>query len=188
MTAAGFSSAACPIATLSISRPITVTASVHLKLQVNFKDIVLFLCFSSEHQLNPTRFGGRPWVVSLPSNTLHKCGHPGTAAYARPEQVQQDALPKVQSSYSITSSARASTEVGRSRPSAFAVLRLTTNSYFVGTCTGRSAAFSPLRITSGEAVLVNPITSVSDQATSGREVALRVYRRQLVPRCKGNDK
>jgi len=102
--------------------------------------------------------------------------------------VQQDALPKVQSSYSSTSSARASTEAGRSRPSAFAVLRLTTNSYFVGTCTGRSAAFSPLRITSGEAVLVNPITSVSDQATSGREVALRVYRRQLVPRCKGNDK
>src|SRR5262249_13359235 len=42
--------------------------------------------------------------------------------------------------------------------------------------------------TSGEAVLVNPISSVSDQAASGRKVALGVYRRQLVPRCEGNDK
>src|SRR5262249_56654865 len=39
------------------------------------------------------------------------------------------------SHHSITSSARASTVVGISRPSAFAVLRLTTNSYFVGACT-----------------------------------------------------
>src|SRR5262245_15230992 len=37
--------------------------------------------------------------------------------------------------HSITSSARASTLAGRSRPSAFAVLRLTTSSYFVGACT-----------------------------------------------------
>src|SRR5262249_41429976 len=37
-----------------------------------------------------------------------------------------------------TSSARASTEAGRSSPSAFAVLRLITSSYFVGACTGRS--------------------------------------------------
>src|SRR5262249_32029236 len=47
--------------------------------------------------------------------------------------------------HSITSSARASTVVGISRPSAFAVLRLTTSSYLVGACTGRSAGFSPLR-------------------------------------------
>jgi transposase len=31
-------------------------------------------------------------------------------------------------------------------PSAFAVLRLITNSYLVGACTGRSAGFSPLRM------------------------------------------
>src|SRR5262245_66556085 len=37
------------------------------------------------------------------------------------------------------SSARASTVAGISRPSAFAVLRLITSSYFVGACTGRSA-------------------------------------------------
>jgi hypothetical protein len=51
-------------------------------------------------------------------------------------------------SYSITSSARASTVAGRSRPSALAVLRLITNSYLVGACTGRSAGFTPLRIRS----------------------------------------
>src|SRR5262249_52366121 len=48
------------------------------------------------------------------------------------------------SCYSITSSARASTDAGRSRPSALAVLRLIVNSYLVGACTGRSAGFSPL--------------------------------------------
>jgi hypothetical protein len=47
--------------------------------------------------------------------------------------------------HSITSSARASSVVGISMPSAFAVLRLMTISYFVGACTGRSAGFSPLR-------------------------------------------
>src|SRR4051812_1048795 len=50
--------------------------------------------------------------------------------------------------HSITSSARASRVGGMSRPSAFAVLRLMTSSYFVGACTGRSAGFSPLRMRS----------------------------------------
>src|SRR5499427_3172843 len=50
--------------------------------------------------------------------------------------------------YSITSSARASTVAGGSRPSAWAVFRLITNSYLVGACTGRSAGFSPLRMRS----------------------------------------
>jgi len=42
-------------------------------------------------------------------------------------------------SYSITSSARASRAGGTSMPSVLAVLRLTTNSYLVGACTGKSA-------------------------------------------------
>src|SRR5512138_2571457 len=50
--------------------------------------------------------------------------------------------------HSITSSARARSDGGISRPSALAALRLTTSSYFVGACTGRSAGFSPLRIRS----------------------------------------
>ena len=50
--------------------------------------------------------------------------------------------------HSITSSARASSIAGTSRPSALAVLRLITSSYLVGACTGRSAGFSPLRMRS----------------------------------------
>jgi hypothetical protein len=37
-------------------------------------------------------------------------------------------------------------DAGRSRPSALAVFRLTTSSYLVGVCTGRSAGFDPLRM------------------------------------------
>src|SRR6266496_2878076 len=48
--------------------------------------------------------------------------------------------------YSITSSARANRVGGTSRPSAFAVLRLITNSNFVGACTGRSAGLSSFRM------------------------------------------
>src|SRR5258705_51434 len=48
--------------------------------------------------------------------------------------------------HSITSSARASKFGGISRPSAFAVFRLMTNSNVVGCITGRSAGLSPLRM------------------------------------------
>ena len=47
--------------------------------------------------------------------------------------------------HSITSSAREGSEGATSMPSAFAVVRLITNSYLVGACTGRSAGFSPRR-------------------------------------------
>src|SRR4029077_664144 len=50
--------------------------------------------------------------------------------------------------HSITSSAVASRVDGTSRPSVRAVLRLSTSSYLVGACTGRSAGFSPLRMRS----------------------------------------
>ena len=50
--------------------------------------------------------------------------------------------------HSMTSSARASSVSGTLMPSALAVLRLITSSYFVGACTGRSAGFSPLRMRS----------------------------------------
>src|SRR5262245_47274973 len=49
-------------------------------------------------------------------------------------------------SYSMTASARARTAGGIVRPSSLAVLRLTTSSYLVGVCTGRSPGFSPLRM------------------------------------------
>src|SRR5262249_31926868 len=47
--------------------------------------------------------------------------------------------------HSITSSARASTEAGRSRPSALAVVKLMTKSNLVGCSTGISAGFAPRR-------------------------------------------
>ena len=50
--------------------------------------------------------------------------------------------------YSITSSARASSDGGIVRPSALAVLRLMTSSNFVGCSTGRSPGLAPLRILS----------------------------------------
>src|SRR5215211_566765 len=60
-----------------------------------------------------------------------------------PRQVRlvpfQDSCIAAIASYSMTSSARASSAGGIARPSAFAVLRLMTISYFVGACTGSSA-------------------------------------------------
>src|SRR5262245_39067584 len=47
------------------------------------------------------------------------------------------------SHHSITSSARASTVVGTSRPRALAVFRLTTSSYFVGACTKEGSFLDP---------------------------------------------
>ena len=51
-------------------------------------------------------------------------------------------------SYSITSSARASSVDGIVRPSAFAVWRLSANSNLIGFWTGRSAGCAPLRMRS----------------------------------------
>jgi hypothetical protein len=48
--------------------------------------------------------------------------------------------------HSITLSARASNVGDRMRPSALAVLRLITNSNFVGCSTGKSAGFAPFSI------------------------------------------
>src|ERR1700740_381453 len=48
--------------------------------------------------------------------------------------------------HSITSSARARTAPGMIRPRAFAVPRLTTNSKWVGTSSGRSAGREPRKI------------------------------------------
>ena len=50
--------------------------------------------------------------------------------------------------YSITSSARTTSDAGTSRPSNFAVFELTTVWYFAGACTGSSAGFSPRKMRS----------------------------------------
>src|SRR5262249_61687259 len=50
--------------------------------------------------------------------------------------------------HSITSVARSRIDGGTARPSALAVLRFRTISYFTGNCTGRSPGFAPRRIRS----------------------------------------
>src|SRR6516225_5945744 len=65
------------------------------------------------------------------------------------------------SDYSITSSARASSDGGTDRPSAFAVFRLITSSYLVGACTGMSEGFSPLRMRSTYVAERRTISAVS---------------------------
>ena len=50
--------------------------------------------------------------------------------------------------YSITSSARRKMEVGKSMPSALAVLRLTTDLNLVTCSTGMSLGFAPFKILS----------------------------------------
>src|SRR5262249_42498595 len=64
----------------------------------------------------------------------------------RPRQRAAKPCDELAPFHSMTSSARPSTDSGKVRSSAFAVLRLMANSIFVGCITGRSAGFSPLRI------------------------------------------
>src|SRR6266478_8079581 len=68
----------------------------------------------------------------------------------READVPGTGLPPKHGTHSITSSARARSVGGGSRPRALAALRLTTSSNLVGCSMGRSAAFAPLRILSTE--------------------------------------
>jgi hypothetical protein len=87
-------------------------------------------------------FGRRQTTSGLPPGTdiVRPTRHVRKVPHFRPRASQQS------KPYSTTSSARASTDAGRSRPSALAVFRLTTSSYLVGVCTGRSAGFAPALI------------------------------------------
>ncbi len=60
--------------------------------------------------------------------------------YSRSAAKQRDELPPL---HSITSSARTRSDSGTESPSAFAVFKLRTVSYFVGASTGRSAGLAP---------------------------------------------
>src|SRR5947199_4294321 len=71
----------------------------------------------------------------------------------RPEQVQQrSALPPHATlatgwrTYSMTSSARSTVEVGNVTPIALAVFKLSANSKLIGCSIGRPDGFAPLRI------------------------------------------
>src|SRR6266540_3669528 len=84
---------------------------------------------------------------------------------ARPERPRDGSAAESQDElaafHSITSSARKRTAVGNSMPMAVAVLRLTTNWYFVGCSTDRSAGFAPLRIFATKSAIRRKLASMS---------------------------
>lgn len=86
--------------------------------------------------------------------TVHPClpVFPRKRTSSRPGGMSQECQERThhrsKPAYSITSSARASSVGGNSSPSALAVLRLRTRSYFDACSTGKSDGFSPLRILS----------------------------------------
>src|SRR5262245_1694480 len=96
--------------------------------------------------------GESPWSRNILGHMVGEFGATDALLRARRERPrgrraaqQRDELAAL---HSITSSARARRLSGTARPSALAVLRLSTRSYLVGACTGRSAGFSPLRMRS----------------------------------------
>src|SRR6516164_9694244 len=93
---------------------------------------------------------GLPFWIALREHTQksdarHRAGLLG-ARRERPRSRRAAERDELAPSHSITSSARASSEIGTIRPSALAVFRLMNNSTLVVCWTGRSAGFSPLRI------------------------------------------
>ena len=78
-------------------------------------------------------------LVAKGSNHRRIIPHTGTRS-----KTQTHDLPR----YSMTSSARPRSDSGIVRPSAFAVLRLTISSNFIGCWTGKSAGLAPFRILS----------------------------------------
>jgi hypothetical protein len=92
--------------------------------------------------------------------------------------------------HSITSSARARTVEGTSRPSAFAVLRLSTvlfDWHLHGKVGGLLSLKNAINVSGSASVLINVIRPIANQAASGCVVACGVHRRQLVPRRESND-
>ena len=85
--------------------------------------------------LKPGLGGRQPWnAVSAFANCGRAVAH-----------IQGSYAPQ---HYSISASARASSDGGTGNPSALAVLRLIANWYFVGACAGRLAGFSPFKMRS----------------------------------------
>ena len=88
-----------------------------------------------------------PFIVAYPViSFLRRCAY--TKKHGERTPKSRDELAPF---HSITSSARASSVGGTSRPSALAVFRLTTRSKRVGCSTGKSDGFAPLRILSTNA-------------------------------------
>ena len=98
---------------------------------------------------------------------------------------------KSRRSHSITSSARASSKGGTSRPSALAVLRLMTSSIFGRRLHRQISRLLPFKdaidVARGAPVHIDDIGAIGDQAAIGDEVASVVDRGQFVSRRKCDD-
>src|SRR5882724_4078365 len=88
------------------------------------------------------RSGGQPADARRPARLLR----PGSER--RGEEPGSTSKERSALHHSITWSARASSDCGMVRPSAFAVFRLMTRWYLEACSTGRSAGLAPLRILS----------------------------------------
>ena len=101
-------------------------------------------------RLQPSRLPGQPLVSFRTYRQLSGWNPPPQVFRAFGAHCQFFYLVRrnKRQAYSITSSARARSDGGMVSPSAFAVLRLINNSYFVGCSTGKSAGLAPLRILS----------------------------------------
>ena len=86
----------------------------------------------------------RPWLTALLARRPTKVAAIALANKLARMAWAMMARGELPSPHSITSSARASSVAGTSRPRALAVCRLMTNSNLVDCRTGRSAAFAPL--------------------------------------------
>src|SRR5258708_33804386 len=96
--------------------------------------------------LNPTPHAIAVYASRPPSPVATQHSLPsGRYSLLGPDFHRLDRTSFAWRTHSSTSSARASTLVGTSRPSALAVFRLISSSYLVGACTGRSAGLAPLR-------------------------------------------
>lgn len=72
----------------------------------------------------------------------------GHRTHGEAKRRDEESAALVEHAYSITWSARSSSDCGMARPSAFAVLRLMTRSSRAACSTGRSAGLAPLRMRS----------------------------------------
>src|SRR5262245_26183083 len=99
--------------------------------------------------LNPTPHAIAVYASQPPSPVATQHSLPsGRYSLLGPDFHRLDHTSFAWRTHSITSSARASSVAGISRPSAFAVLRLIVRKKRVGCWTGRSAGLAPLKILS----------------------------------------
>src|SRR5947209_5950919 len=90
----------------------------------------------------PSGLEAFPFPILLADGADHRHRRRLRSRHERPRRSSKQPTNKLPPLHSMTSSARASTDDGMSRPSALAVLRLITSSYLPGACTGRSAGYS----------------------------------------------